>query len=40
MELPAADGQQLVVLLPADDTTAEAVNRMRRAATGALRAVN
>jgi transcriptional regulator with XRE-family HTH domain len=40
MELPAADGQQLVILLPADDTTAEAVNRMRRAATGALRAVN
>lgn len=40
LELPAADGQQLVVLLPADEATAEAVNRMRRAATRSLRAVN
>jgi transcriptional regulator with XRE-family HTH domain len=40
LELPVADGQQLVVLLPADESTAEAVNRMRRATTGTLRAVN
>ena len=40
LELPAADGQQLVVLLPADEATAEAVNGMRRAATRTLRAVN
>jgi hypothetical protein len=40
LELPAADGQQLVILLPADAATAEAVNRMCRPATRALRAVN
>jgi transcriptional regulator with XRE-family HTH domain len=40
LELPAADGQQLVILLPADESTAEAVNRMHRAAAGTLRAVN
>ena len=40
LELPAADGQQLVVLLPADETTAEAINQMCRPATRALRAVN
>ena len=40
LELPAADGQQLVVLLPADEATAEAVNRMRRPTTRTLRAVN
>jgi transcriptional regulator with XRE-family HTH domain len=40
LELPAADAQQLVVFLPADDTTADAVNRLRRTATGTLRAVN
>ena len=40
LELPAADGQQLVILLPADETTTEAVNRMRRTATRTLRAVN
>jgi len=40
LELPAADGQQLVILLPADEATAEAVNRMRRTATRTLRAVN
>jgi transcriptional regulator with XRE-family HTH domain len=40
LELPAADAQQLVVLLPADDTTADALRRLRRTATRALRAVN
>jgi transcriptional regulator with XRE-family HTH domain len=40
LELPAADGQQLVVLLPADADTADAVNRMSRTATRTLRAVN
>ena len=40
LELPAADGQQLVVLLPADEATAEAVDRMRRTTTRSLRAVN
>ena len=29
LELPAADAQQLVVLLPADDTTADALTRLR-----------
>jgi transcriptional regulator with XRE-family HTH domain len=40
LELSAADGQQLVVLLPADDTTADTLRRLNRAATGPLRAVN
>jgi transcriptional regulator with XRE-family HTH domain len=40
LELPAVDGQQLVVLLPADDATAEALIRLRRSATRTLRAVN
>jgi transcriptional regulator with XRE-family HTH domain len=40
LELPAADAQQLVVLLPADDATADALNRLRRRAAGTLRAVN
>ena len=40
LELPAADGQQLVVLLPADPATVEAVDRMCRATTRTLRAVN
>lgn len=40
MELPAADAQQLVVFLPADDTTAEAVNRLRMVGGATLRAVN
>lgn len=39
LELPAADAQQLVVFLPADDATADALNRLRRTATGTLRAV-
>jgi transcriptional regulator with XRE-family HTH domain len=40
LELPAADAQQLVVFLPADDTTADALTRLRRAAATRLRAVN
>lgn len=40
LELPASDAQQLVVFLPANDATADAVNRLRREATGTLRAVN
>lgn len=41
MELPAADAQQLVVFLPADATTADAVNLLRREGGGTtLRAVN
>jgi transcription regulator MmyB-like protein len=30
LELPAADAQQLVVLLPADEATQAAMNRLRR----------
>jgi transcriptional regulator with XRE-family HTH domain len=40
LELPAADAQQLVVFLPADDTTADALTRLRRAAATRLRVVN
>jgi transcriptional regulator with XRE-family HTH domain len=40
LELPAADAQQLVVLLPGDDTTTDALNRLRRTATSKLRVVN
>jgi transcriptional regulator with XRE-family HTH domain len=40
LELPATDAQQLVVFLPANDATADAVNRLRRETTGTLRAVN
>ena len=40
MELSANDAQQLVVFLPADDATAEALNRLRRAGGAGLRAVN
>jgi transcriptional regulator with XRE-family HTH domain len=40
LELPAADAQQVVVYLPADQTTADALNRLRRNASGTLRAVN
>ena len=39
-ELPAGDAQQLVVLLPADHTTAHALDRLRLAAAGPLRGVN
>jgi MmyB-like transcription regulator ligand binding domain len=40
LELAAADAQQLVVFLPADDTTADALIGLRRAAPGTLRVVN
>lgn len=39
LELPAADAQQVLVFLPADDPTADAVDRLRRSGT-TLRAVN
>ncbi len=39
LELPAADAQQLVVYLPADEATAGALDQLRRTAAGALRAV-
>ena len=39
LELPAVDGQQLVVLVPATEPTADALAHLRRA-TGSLRAVN
>ncbi|GAA1505061.1 helix-turn-helix domain-containing protein [Nocardioides humi] len=39
LELPADDAQQLVVLLPADEVTAAALDRLHRAASGSLRAV-
>ncbi|MFR9778354.1 helix-turn-helix domain-containing protein [Micromonospora sp. MS34] len=37
LELPSTDAQQLVVLLPADETTADAVERLRRRPRGHLR---
>ena len=40
LELPVTDAQQLVAFLPADDPTAEAVGRARRAGGTTLRAVN
>jgi transcriptional regulator with XRE-family HTH domain len=40
LELPPADGQQLVVFLPADEATRDALDALRRATTGMLRAVN
>ena len=40
LELPAADAQQLVVFLPADETTADALSRLRQSAATMLRAVN
>lgn len=39
MELPAGDAQQLVVLVPADPATADALDGLRRSAGGGLRAV-
>jgi hypothetical protein len=38
--LPPADAQQLVVFLPADQATADALNRLARGTLAALRAVN
>jgi len=40
LELPAADSQQLVVFLPADEATGDALDRLRQTTTGTLRAVN
>jgi len=40
LELPAGDGQQLVVLLPADGTTAARLDRLRGTAARPLRAVH
>ena len=39
LDLPAGDAQQLLVLLPADDATAAAVDAMRHRTGGRLRAV-
>jgi transcriptional regulator with XRE-family HTH domain len=39
LELPAGDAQQLVVLLPATDATADALQQLRLAAAAPLRAV-
>ncbi|RAY13792.1 transcriptional regulator [Actinomadura craniellae] len=39
LELPRTDAQALVVLLPADETTARAVERLRRQPGGGLRAI-
>lgn len=39
LELPLTDGLQLVVLLPADETTSQAVERLRRQPGGTLRAI-
>jgi len=40
LELPATDAQQIVILLPANGVTTEALKRLRRAAGSSLRAVN
>jgi transcriptional regulator with XRE-family HTH domain len=40
LELPATDAQELVVFLPADEATGDALIGLRRAASGTLRAVN
>jgi transcriptional regulator with XRE-family HTH domain len=40
LELPPADAQQLVVFLPADQATADALSRLARGTLAALRAVN
>jgi MmyB-like transcription regulator ligand binding domain len=40
LELRAGDAQQFVVFLPADDTTADALSRLCRAAATRLRVVN
>ena len=39
LELPS-DAQQLVVLLPADEQTAQAVDQLRRRSRGGLRAIS
>lgn len=40
MELPPTDAQQMVVLLPADDATADALNKLRATRGASLRVVN
>ncbi|MBO0814315.1 MAG: hypothetical protein J2P30_04065 [Actinobacteria bacterium] len=40
LELPRTDAQELVVLLPADETTAQAIERLHRQPGGALRAIS
>jgi hypothetical protein len=40
LSMPDADGQNLVIHLPADDTTASALDRLNGRRPGALRAVN
>jgi transcriptional regulator with XRE-family HTH domain len=40
LELPSTDAQQLVVLLPADEATAAAVERLRQPSRGLLRAIS
>ncbi|WP_030177904.1 helix-turn-helix domain-containing protein [Streptomyces sp. NRRL S-813] len=39
LELPRTDAQELVVLLPADEATAQATERLRRQTSGTLRAI-
>ncbi|GAA5043290.1 transcriptional regulator with XRE-family HTH domain [Thermocatellispora tengchongensis] len=39
LELPRTDAQELVVLLPADEATEQAMERLRRRPGGALRAI-
>ena len=39
LELPAGEGQQLLVLVPADEATGEALDRLHWGAAGTLRAV-
>ncbi|MFI5626610.1 hypothetical protein ACIA03_24340 [Nocardioides sp. NPDC051685] len=36
---PAADNQQIQVVMPADEATAESLDTMRRRRSGALRAI-
>ncbi|MEU6712441.1 helix-turn-helix transcriptional regulator [Nonomuraea sp. NPDC046802] len=40
LELPSTDAQQLVILLPADEPTTQAMERLRRHPGGALRAIS
>ncbi|KAA1419831.1 helix-turn-helix transcriptional regulator [Mumia zhuanghuii] len=39
LDLPVADGQQIMVLVPADDATTTALESLRRRGAGSLRAV-
>ena len=40
MELPAGEGQQLLVLVPADEATGAALDKLHWGEAGTLRAVN